>query len=354
LTALLLLTAVAVGLLVFVTQRPGVEVAEGFAAERVRGCVDGGHRVDVSRCLRDGLLLADELGRLREGVDELSRLVTADPGLHDACHFAAHQAGRQVALRRGDVPSLLAEYPDMLCSWGFGHGLLEGFAKAERSGSEWQEAAAACDRFTGLPGELSAPWALCADGFGHAVWDASREFGAAIAGCGLLGSPGGLEACVGGVLMQRFRPADRDKGTPAASGLAPEQVVAVCGPELDAALASAGLLDRAGAVRAGCAAGVGYVLAMDVLADRLAELGRSTDAAGGGVRDVVAGAVAVAVSACERLGPGSSPDERRLLASACLGVVVPYLPRAELAVDGEDPCAVLPDRWRPLCVAPSG
>lgn len=180
-------------------------------------------------------------------------VVSEDASLHDDCHLATHRAGKQLAVSVPVTVDLLREFAFPLCSWGLGHGLFEGFARLETSPADWFAAAEVCRGF--LSG-ADGVGALCGDGYGHAVWMASEDFRDAVDGCSRLDDGPLAEACVGGVMMQRFRPADRS-GVASSSGVAPGDVLAVCE---ESRFAGEWFVP-------GCLSGAGYVLVQDVIED---------------------------------------------------------------------------------------
>jgi len=180
-------------------------------------------------------------------------VVSENPSLHDDCHLATHRVGKRLAASAALTRDRLREFAVPLCSWGLGHGLFEGFSSLPATPSDWFEVATVCREF--LSGG-SGVAALCADGYGHAVWMASEDMPVAVQGCAGLGDVSLMESCVGGVLMQRFRPADRS-GVGSSSGAAPGDVLAVCE---ETRFAGEWFVP-------GCLLGAGYVLVQDVIED---------------------------------------------------------------------------------------
>lgn len=213
-------------------------------------CVDLPSGETRAACFEQVLLASESLDRVwPRFVDVISE----DASLHDDCHLATHRAGKRLAVSVPVTVGLLREFALPLCSWGLGHGLFEGFASLETSPADWFAAAEVC---RGFLSEAVGVGALCGDGYGHALWMASEKFEDAVVGCSRLDAGPLSEACVGGVMMQRFRPADRS-GSVSGSGVVPTAVLAVCdvGEFPDGWFVS------------GCLSGAGYVLVQDTIED---------------------------------------------------------------------------------------
>lgn len=283
--------------------------------------------VATAACLRDVLVRADRLDSLTAARRALAELVVARPSLHNSCHLAEHEAGERVLDTPDEAADLLTANLDNVCSWGFGHGVLETFGAMRPSAPQWRRVIDACRATRG-----TEVYALCADGIGHAAWDDTTSLTGAAQRCRELRDAAAENACAGGVLMQRFRPAERSGGTSPAL------------PDLT------GFCDRSWpspTSRAGCAAGLGYVLAMGLVGDPVAE------ALGDGARDPSAQRRAARTAAAGLRESLAVCASLTINADDCSVTVIQHLPRHLL----EDPealatlCTDLPDRWRVSCSA---
>jgi hypothetical protein len=291
---LLLLPLLLLGAVVFAlrsTETVGVEDCLSLPAGKAR-----------ADCLERSLLAADARSGFDAAWSRFEVEVVADPGLHDDCHLAAHRVGYRIVDSTEETVSLLKRFPEPICSWGLGHGVLEGFSRISASPGDWARVGEVCREFLASGG---GPSALCGDGFGHALWDLLPEFGAAVRGCASLEEASIAEACVGGVMMQRFRPADRG-GAGSGSGSDASAVLEVCA---DTGLGSYEWF------LPGCLAGAGYVLLYDAVVDH--------HAAGDTVEELSV-AFAGLESRCDAFAV-TFPDVSRV-ADLCVGSLLANLP----------------------------
>ena len=292
------------------------------AAERVTSAPTAG-------CLRDVLVRADSLGSLPAARRALADLVLRRPSLHNSCHLAEHETGERVLDGPGEAPDLVSANLDNVCSWGFGHGVLETFGAMQPSATQWRDVLDVCRKSRG-----TEVYALCADGVGHAAWDATKSLPGAAARCEELLDAAAVNACAGGVLMQQFRPAERSGGS---SPPLPD-LRAFCDRSWPSELS-----------RSGCAAGLGYVLAMGLIGDPVAaSLGPdpSTEPSA-----QLQAARTGAPGLQESFGVCSS---LRVDADECTLTLIQHLPRHLLRTPEalEVLCGGLPEQWRGPCTTP--
>lgn len=284
----------------------------------------------TAECLRDVLARADRLGSLTSARHALGELVRLQPALHNSCHLAEHQAGELVLDDPGEAANLLAENSANVCSWGFGHGVLETFGKMNPSRQQWADTIKTCQELVG-----QETYALCADGLGHAAWDDAKTIPGAARRCEEIAEPAAVNACAGGVLMQRFRPAER-RGAP--SPTLPE-LKGFCDVQWPASASPASVT--------GCAAGLGYVVAMGLVGDRVATVvegsTRTLDVQLDAARAAQPG-MAAAMAVCVSLQ--RSADD-------CVVTLLQHLPRHQLTdiLAMTELCAVVVPRWQTSCVA---
>ncbi len=218
-------------------------------------------------CITTSLLAADDDDRLLEHHDELLDMVAATPALHDDCHLALHRVGIMVVDSPGEVPALLDGLRSPLCAWGLGHGIFEGFGGLPATPTQWRAVAEVCESFLADGAPVGA---LCGDGFGHALWDATGSQRPSVDGCASLRGVALQSSCVGGVMMQQLRPADGSRAP--RRDLPADEVLALCLD--DPAVIEAWFID-------GCLAGAGYVLVQALVEDRFAASGSLDDAGQG-------------------------------------------------------------------------
>lgn len=169
--------------------------------------IDGIGQLGAStqRCLNDLLLEEIRSGRLNELDPVLEELSQASPGFSQFCHTVLHAVGFELGQGR-DFPERLLEAGAGNCIFGYGHGLLEGFAAKhpEPTDEEFRVAVAACASLKGAAASSSV--ALCADGLGHAAWNSTEDEARAAELCDLIAEPRLQGVCAGGVVMQIFAP----------------------------------------------------------------------------------------------------------------------------------------------------
>jgi hypothetical protein len=261
LTGALLATAVVSFLVATSSSPPAKELPDAYFARKLQVCLPADPTptqqdivgADSVVCLREYLLDAATLDNLKQARRALDRTLRTMPILHDACHVAEHQVGQVLPISSGDVARLLLANPENVCSWGLGHGLLEAFGSLQASSAQWVEMAELCDSFPTRPEPFPQVHALCADGLGHAAWNQYGALEPAASRCDLLGSSS-RDACAAGIMMQLFRPADRDPSASASRN--PPSGFCDTWPSEESAR--------------GCALGMGYVLALNLVTDRLA------------------------------------------------------------------------------------
>lgn len=133
-----------------------------------------------------------------------------DEGL---CHAVTHELGAMEMARLSyDVRSLIDETPALPCTSGVLHGALIAWGETEPELDSRESVAALCRELAdGLPAaDPSVPYhdffgmhSDCADGFGHAMWEASRDDPIeAIKRCSVLAEDELIEFCILGVGMQ--------------------------------------------------------------------------------------------------------------------------------------------------------
>lgn len=281
-------------------------------------------------CLRDVLVRADRLGSLISARRALGELVVKKPALHNSCHLAEHQTGELVLDDAGEAAGLLVENSENVCSWGFGHGVLETFGKMTPSRQQWASVIKVCQELAG-----QETYSLCADGLGHAAWDDAKTIPGASERCEELAEPAAVNACAGGVLMQHFRPAER-RGAP--SPVLPE-LKGFCDKQWPKSASSASFV--------GCAAGLGYVVAMGLVSDRVAAVVEGSTRTSAIQLDAARAAQAgltVALAVCVSLQQN---------ADDCVVTLIQHLPRHQLTDLSAmtELCAVMPERWHMSCAA---
>ena len=160
---------------------------------------------ETQDCLQ-GLLLAEiQSGELAKLDPVLAELSQESPGFAQFCHTVLHWVGYELG-QHTDFPARLAESGAGNCIFGYGHGLLEGFAARhpDPTDDEFAVAVTACETL-----ERTAPassLALCADGLGHAAWDSTQNVDRAAQLCDILRAGPLKSVCAGGVTMQMFAP----------------------------------------------------------------------------------------------------------------------------------------------------
>lgn len=195
---------------------------------------------DVQGCLLQVMLDAVEAGEVWEMQAQLEMQIEETPALYYACHDIGHLAGRRAYELAPDIGRLIVNNPSATCAYGIGHGVLDGFGDDSPGYEEFRAAADACATKEGM-----SAW-LCADGIGHAAWEASGDLAQASVYCELL-DYWARAACSEGIMMQIYEPAG--------SGLmeSPESVFA----ELPGVCESWPSSDKD--VIRGCHAGAGYL-----------------------------------------------------------------------------------------------
>ena len=243
---------------------PGDDTARplpvGYFRDRLAGCLPALEtetaylEAGTSRCLRETLLAAEELGNLQTARLDLGQLVEERPWLHNYCHLAEHQVGSLIMQDPSRVPELLLRHPGNTCSWGIGHGLLETFGAARPDDTLWAEVIATCRSLQTMVAPYPEVYALCADGIGHAAWDHHRELRGAVSRCEALVEASAVSSCATGIMMQQYRPAE--------TGKQPE----LDANDLDGYCASRWPTTLEASIE-GCATGIGYVLALSLVSD---------------------------------------------------------------------------------------
>jgi hypothetical protein len=261
--ALVLTALVTVPLLVRSWSAQETAPSSGTDRERIISCssrdtvesfeIDGINAlgVETQNCLRELLLEEIGNGRLDEIDPVLEELSQESPGFSQFCHTVLHWVGYELG-QGAEFPARLGESGAGNCIFGYGHGLLEGFAAAhpEPSDEEFLVAVGACDSLRGAA--VASSLALCADGLGHAAWNSTEDETRAAELCDLIDEPRLQGVCAGGVVMQIFAPVN-DAGSDWATKLrwhesARERLVGIC-------------TNWAGSetAQAGCHSGAGYV-----------------------------------------------------------------------------------------------
>lgn len=240
------------------------ELPAGYFRDRLLDCLpaeqsQGAYAAaGVTGCLRETLLDAEKLANLQTAREDLGALVAERPWLHNYCHLAEHQTGALIMRDPARVPALLLAHPGNTCSWGIGHGLLETFGAARPDEKLWGAVIDTCRSLRTLPDPYPEVYALCADGIGHAAWDHHRELRGAVARCEALDETSAVSSCTTGIMMQQYRPAETG-----------EQ------PELDPRELERYCQDRWPSTKPesleGCATGIGYVLSLSLVGDRVSE-----------------------------------------------------------------------------------
>ncbi len=324
---------VCIGAAAAVTQRTAETLPPAHFTQQLQSCpgVSSDEALNdaaTADCLRDVLVRADRLRSLTSARHALGELVVQQPSLHNSCHLAEHQAGELVLDDPGEAAGLLAKNAENVCSWGFGHGVLETFGKMNPSRQQWANTIKTCQELLG-----QETYALCADGLGHAAWDDAKTIPGAARRCEEIAEPAAVNACAGGVLMQRFRPAER-RGAP--SPTLPE-LKGFCDEQWPTSASPASLT--------GCAAGLGYVVAMGLVGDQVAAVVEGSTRTLGVQLDAARAAqpgLAAALAVCVSL---------QHTADDCVVTLIQHLPRHQLTDLSAmaELCAVMPPRWQTSC-----
>ena len=254
------LLAASLAVVVLVLRPRPAEVALGSCVRLAPGEVR-------ATCIVSSMLAADAVGHLLERHEELLGMVALEPSLHDDCHLALHRVGITVVDSPDEVPGLLSGLRSPLCAWGLGHGLFEGFGSFDALPAQWRSLAAVCESFLAEGATVAA---LCGDGFGHALWDATLSQRSSMDGCASLQGVSLQSSCAGGVMMQQLRPADGSRAP--RRDLPANEVLALCTG--DPAM-------KQGWFIGGCLSGAGYVLVQNLVEDSFAASGSLKDAAEG-------------------------------------------------------------------------
>lgn len=199
----------------------------------------------VQKCMLGVMTAAVEAGQLTELNEALAAQIELTPSLFNACHNIGHAAGQRAFEVDPDIEKLLLTQTNATCQYALGHGILDGFAKAEPTDAEFAAAAQACTSLA----DLGTPaFAFCSDGLGHAAWASTNDLASAVARCGMLGLEYSQAICSEGIIMQIYEPA----GLPPARDInqAHEDL-----PEMCATWPSGG---RA-SLDFGCHSGAGYI-----------------------------------------------------------------------------------------------
>lgn len=160
---------------------------------------------ETEKCMHDLLLNEISSGNLERFDPALRELSRESQIFAQYCHTVLHAVGFELG-QEDSFTERLRESGQGSCIFGYGHGLLEGFAHVhpEPTDEEFMEAVLACE---GLGEDAaSSSKGLCADGLGHAAWNSTQNPDRAAQLCDLIKLDYQKAICAGGVVMQVYAP----------------------------------------------------------------------------------------------------------------------------------------------------
>ena len=124
------------------------------------------------------------------------------PFISGMCHGLGHSIGTEYVEAGYPLEELLATQsePPFSCNVGFLHGVMDGLAVSSPSTEEMLAAFASCEVMT-PPNRPD-----CVDGAGHLAYQATHDDKASVRLCLSYGREVDRVSCVGGIVMQMFRP----------------------------------------------------------------------------------------------------------------------------------------------------
>jgi len=285
---------------------------------------------ETQSCLHDLLKEQIENGELPRFDPAMRELSRESQVFAQFCHTVLHAVGFELG-QDASFAERLQESGQGSCIFGYGHGLLEGFAHVhpDPTDDEFMVAVEACASFG--PDAATSSRGLCADGLGHAAWNSTSDFARSAQLCDLIAYDNLRAVCAGGVVMQIYAPVN-DSGSSIDTKM---KMHAAAAQDLGA-LCNA--WDGSAAGQRGCHKGAGYVYT------RLVHVHASQLLGGGSTdhteqRELVRNRMAEALQLCE-----NHATEGRAL---CLDEVKAQVPPAAFVDDelNELLCVLLtPDR----------
>lgn len=180
-------------------------------------CIANFEQDDLFLVMQDCMLLVAKQssagGYAADMVAALATLRKQERIEESLCHAVAHELGHfEMERRNYDVTALLDDVPALPCTSGALHGALIAWGETQPDRESRETIAAMCRGLAnGLPSpDLTLPYSDfygmhydCADGFGHAMWEASKGTPIeAIKKCTILDEDDLIEYCILGTGMQ--------------------------------------------------------------------------------------------------------------------------------------------------------
>jgi hypothetical protein len=211
----------------------------------------------AGNCFGDALYTALTDGSITAFADAAVEMTAADPWLNTACHEPAHGLGHRLLDHyENDWEQALLETTWNFCDSGALHGLYDVWGESSHSDEEWLRLVEICQKSMVI--RLNG----CPDAVGHAAYESlEQDPVGAMRICSLIDDQTYARDCAMGVVMQHYNPNNpellRVRGNNVPEPSRWPELLRMCE-------AVTGEITFSDAVRAGCAAGAGWIMGVNI------------------------------------------------------------------------------------------